>query len=123
MSDKAYIIKGSECGRDKDGNFHCRCGECKTIPTLSEMVSEQKTPSTKTSGLKLSLLRLRTKYRMQKNPFKIFLYEKNGKRYLVAFYTTFKGVKWLRRFEIVSELDASTFEPIEFKGIRIDDRT
>jgi hypothetical protein len=119
----AHIINGPDCGRDKEGNFVCVCGKCREIPTASEVSSEQRQSSDKASGLKLLFLRLRTKYMMLKNPFKIFLYEKNGKRYLVAFYTTFKGVKWLRRFEIVSELDASTFEPIEFKGIRIDDRS
>ncbi len=71
--------------------------------------------------VKIFFLRVRTKYRMHKNPFRLYLYEKNGKRYLVALHATFRGVKWLRRFEIISELDAATFEPIEFKGIKIDD--
>ena len=66
-------------------------------------------------------LHARTKFKMLKNPFRLYLYEKNGKRYLVAFHSTFKGVKWFRRFEIVSELNPATFEPIEFKGIKVDD--
>lgn len=28
MVEKAYTIRSAECGRDKDGVFHCRCGEC-----------------------------------------------------------------------------------------------
>lgn len=78
--------------------------------------------SDETSRLKLLFLHLRTKFRMLKNPFRLYLYEKNGKKYLIALHATFRGVKWLRRFEVISELDAVTFEPIEFKGIRIDDR-
>lgn len=27
-----YIISGAECGRDKNGVFHCKCGKC-TIST------------------------------------------------------------------------------------------
>ena len=26
-----YIIRGTKCGRDKNGSFHCRCGFCRPI--------------------------------------------------------------------------------------------
>ena len=26
-----YLIQGPDCGRDKDGIFHCRCGKCKSV--------------------------------------------------------------------------------------------
>lgn len=29
-----YNIKNQNCGRDKNGAFHCECGQCKTL--LSE---------------------------------------------------------------------------------------
>lgn len=31
MDDKSYEIKSPLCGRDRDGIFHCECGNCKSI--------------------------------------------------------------------------------------------
>ncbi len=62
---------------------------------------------------------LRTKYRFMKNPFRLVLYEIRGKRYLTVIRTNFKGVKWIRRFEIVTELNPVSLEPIEFKGEKL----
>ncbi len=59
--------------------------------------------------------------KMQTNPVRVFCYEKSGKKYLAVIHTNFFGPKWLRRFEIVSELDPVSMFPIEFKGIKIDD--
>ena len=27
-----YLIKGPNCGRDKNGIFRCECGKCQVIP-------------------------------------------------------------------------------------------
>ncbi len=97
MIEKAYVIKGSECGRDKDGNFHCRCGKC--------------TPR----KIAIPFLYLRARHRFQKNPVRLILYEKNSKKYLAVVRTNWQGVKWSRRFEIIGEID-SNGETIEFKA-------
>ena len=41
MSDKAYIIKGSECGRDENGNFVCTCGKCGESSTVEVTAPKQ----------------------------------------------------------------------------------
>ena len=97
MSDKAYVIKGSECGRDKGGNFHCKCGKC----TPRKIVAP--------------FLYLRTKYKLQKNPVKLIFYKKGDKKYLAVVRTNWQGVKWSRHFEIIREID-SNGETIEFKA-------
>lgn len=35
-NEKRFIVKGSECGRGKDGVFHCECGECEELLKISE---------------------------------------------------------------------------------------
>ena len=34
MDEMAYEINGPDCGRDKNGVFHCVCGRCKPIGFL-----------------------------------------------------------------------------------------
>ena len=34
MGEMAYEINGPDCGRDKNGVFHCVCGRCKPIGFL-----------------------------------------------------------------------------------------
>lgn len=33
---KAYLINSPECGRDKNGVFHCVCGKCRVIGSATE---------------------------------------------------------------------------------------
>ena len=65
--------------------------------------------------VKSFFLRVRTRYRLQKNPVRVVLYEKNNKKYLAVVRTNWQGVKWSRRFEIIGEID-SNGETIEFKA-------
>lgn len=102
MIEKAYVVKGPDCGRDKDGNFHCMCGKC--------------TPK----KISIPFLYLRARYRLLKNPLKLIFYEKNGKRYLIVVLIGLKSEKLKRRFEIVSEVD-KLHQPIAFEGIKTDD--
>ena len=37
MAKRNFLIKGSKCGRDKDGTFYCECGKC-------EELSSEKSP-------------------------------------------------------------------------------
>lgn len=32
MEVKRYLIVGPNCGRLKDGTFHCECGRCRELP-------------------------------------------------------------------------------------------
>ena len=34
MDEMVYEINGPDCGRDKNGVFHCVCGKCKPIGFL-----------------------------------------------------------------------------------------
>ncbi len=34
MDEMVYEINGPDCGRDKNGVFHCVCGRCKPIGFL-----------------------------------------------------------------------------------------
>lgn len=34
MDEMAYEINGPDCGRDKNGVFHCVCGKCRPIGFL-----------------------------------------------------------------------------------------
>ena len=34
MDEMAYEINGPNCGRDKNGVFHCVCGKCRPIGFL-----------------------------------------------------------------------------------------
>ena len=64
--------------------------------------------------VKSFFLRVRTRYRLQKNPVMVVLYEKNNKKYLAVVRTNWQGVKWSRHFEVSREID-SNGETVEFK--------
>ena len=49
------------------------------------------------------------------NRFKVFTWTDNGKKYLVVAETNWRGTKWRRAFEVISELDES-MNPIPFSG-------
>lgn len=70
--------------------------------------------------IKNFFLKLRARYRLLKDPLRFLLYEKNGKRYLIVVLIGLKGEKVKRRFEIITEVDKED-NPVEFKGIKIDD--
>lgn len=38
--DTAYEVVGSDCGRDKNGVFHCVCGMCRPLRKQSENRSD-----------------------------------------------------------------------------------
>lgn len=37
--DTAYEVVGSDCGRDKDGVFHCVCGMCRPLRKGEERIN------------------------------------------------------------------------------------
>ena len=61
------------------------------------------------------LLLMKTRWKLQKNPVKMILYEKSNKKYLAVVRTNWQGVKWSRHFEIIGEVD-SQGEIKEFKS-------
>lgn len=68
-----------------------------------------------------SLKTFKAHCKMQVNPIRLFFHIKDGKRYLSVIRTNFKGAKWVRRFEIVTEVKPANYEPIEFKGFNLDE--
>lgn len=59
--------------------------------------------------------KLKSKIRFLKNPVRLVFYEKSNKKYLAVVRTNWRGVKWSRHFEIVSEVTPEG-RRIEFKA-------
>lgn len=61
------------------------------------------------------LKNLKPRIKFSKNPVRLVFYEKGDKKYLAVVRFNWRGVKWSRHFEIVSEV-TSEGRPIEFKA-------
>ncbi len=51
MDKSHFIIKGSKCGRDKNGTFHCQCGEC------TEKLNENSSLVIKSQGIRAHVIK------------------------------------------------------------------
>lgn len=61
------------------------------------------------------MINLKSGIKLSKNPIRLVFYERDNKKYLAVVRTNWRGVKWSRHFEIVSEV-TSDGRPIEFKA-------